>query len=299
MSNMEIETIHSLNTKKSTPMAGFIAATHITAIASSVILGELAFRLSIFASMPISVLIIIFVGTRFRAINNMSHECCHSTYATSKSVNDFFGHIFAIFELSSFRVVRLEHATHHQHLGDYDRDLDFKDLKRFEFHKEITRSSLKQHITNAILCRHLREYLFVRLIDQTEPLWAKCARTLVLIAVFVAFVFYPLSVSAFLIAPFLTTYRMHKYLTDYIDHGGLLNERVAMRKTRNFVLKNAILRYIFFPRTDCYHLVHHLFPFLSVESLPLTHRFLMRTVPAYAAMTHDADAQIEAWLRLA
>jgi fatty acid desaturase len=76
-------------------------------------------------------------------------------------------------------------------------------------------------------------------------------------------------------------YSAINYWTDCIDHGGLVGETDELAASRNLVVPK-ILRVILFPRNDCYHLVHHLFPQVPTHHLDACHERLLDH-PAYRA----------------
>lgn len=288
--------ITSMDGRKSNVQAAVVACGHLAAYFLVGVIADAAISTSKIIGIPALWLAIVFIGTRFRAVNNMSHECLHGTYAKSRSVNEFFGHIFAIVELSSFLTVRREHFTHHRHLGNFDLDMDFRHLEKFGFDAPMDATAWRTHLKNALLFRHFGTYFFVVLFDRTEPLWAQIARTAYVVLLIASFIRWPIGVTLYVIVPFLTSYQIQKYLTDFLDHGGLLLNQDAIYKTRNFVIQNPLLRSIFFPRTDCYHLVHHLFPSLCIERLSTAHRRLMDD-PKYARIPHLAGEQIAQWIK--
>jgi fatty acid desaturase len=278
--------MHRINTRKTNRQASGVAARQLSSMAAAVALGVLCVQADVLLLAPVWLCAIVFIGTRFRAINNMSHECGHHAFAASRRVNDAFGHLFALLELSAFRRISAEHQTHHRFLGDYARDLDFARLERFAFHEPIGRARIIGHVRDAVILRHLGVYFFCVLSDPHEPGWARCLRTALLLGVVTATIAFPVEAGLFVLVPFIYAYQIDKYLMDYIDHGGLLRESSPVRMTRNVIVRNRVLRELFFPRTDCYHLVHHLFPFLSVEVLPAAHALLMEHCPGYADIEH-------------
>jgi fatty acid desaturase len=74
------------------------------------------------------------------------------------------------------------------------------------------------------------------------------------------------------------------YWNDGVDHAGLIQEGDDLYASRNLILPQP-LRALLFPRNDCFHLVHHLFPSVPVRHLPACHQRLLSD-PAYAALKH-------------
>jgi fatty acid desaturase len=78
-----------------------------------------------------------------------------------------------------------------------------------------------------------------------------------------------------------------RFVIDIIDHGGIYTaEANELYKSRNFI-HHAALRWILFPRNDCYHLIHHLYPYLPVASFGKVHAILMED-PEYRNLQHRA-----------
>ena len=75
--------------------------------------------------------VMFFIGTRLRGLNNIVHECCHFTFTQRREDNVLFGKICASLLLGCFRNYRDLHLTHHAHCGDYDKDLDFQGIRGF------------------------------------------------------------------------------------------------------------------------------------------------------------------------
>lgn len=239
--------------------------------------------------------VMIFIATRFRAINNMSHECIHYSFCSNRQQNEIFGEIFSILEFSKFKSIRHEHMAHHRYLGDFQKDLDFKHLKRYGFWRPLNRATLKEHIFRSITLRHLPNYLFLIYYDKDAPLWSNISRILYISLLLIMGYFHIAALVMYVILPYVSFYQMHKYFIDVLDHGGLLNHQQEVEKTRNFILKNKIVNYLFFPRADGYHLIHHLMPALPIETFKKAHNILLQD-PHYFSLQHSAREQIEAWL---
>lgn len=64
-----------------------------------------------------------------------------------------------------------------------------------------------------------------------------------------------------------------------MDHGGLLKDvhLNALDMSRNLVVPR-LLRLVIFPRNDCYHLIHHLYPTLPVRYFDDVHSALLSDV---------------------
>lgn len=202
----------------------------------------------------------LFIGTRLRAVNNMSHECIHYSYCCNALANDAFGEIFAIIEFSKFKLIRKEHYTHHKFLGDINLDQDFHCLRRHGLQKKMTKKRLLSHIKKTLLLHQITDTFFFIIYDKDAPLWATFMRMAYILLLSILFFFFPLEFISFFIVPVCYFYQVQKHLTDIIDHDGLLHHKDAVNQSRNFIIKNKYISAFFMPRYDGYHLVHHLFP---------------------------------------
>jgi fatty acid desaturase len=57
--------------------------------------------------------IMIFIATRMRGLNNIIHECTHSSFTNNK----ILGRIAAAIVFTSFESYRKEHISHHINQG--------------------------------------------------------------------------------------------------------------------------------------------------------------------------------------
>lgn len=235
-----------------------------------------------------------YIGTRFRAINNMSHECIHFSFCKSKRANELFGEIFAILEFSKFKSIRKEHLTHHKYLGDIDRDLDFNGLRKYGFHKRLTRLRVMKHFRETLFLKQIKDTFFFITYDKDSPFWANTLRLFYLVSLCFLLFTYPLWFLLLFIIPYCYFYQVQKHLTDVLDHGGLLNNSEPVQKSRNFIIKNPIMSALLMPRFDGYHLVHHLLPWLSVEKHHEAHKILLEN-EEYFKREHQAINHLKAW----
>lgn len=221
---------------------------------------------------------------------NMLHEAAHGTLSRSRQMNDQFGIAFAIITLNDFCTYKSEHLSHHVHLGDYDQDQDFGPLRELGYHTAITnwRQVALWFISTLNPIQFSRTYLPKKFWWSTSPLLQKAIRlAYVVTATIVIYTIPPLGISAlvamFIGCPLLKSWR------DIVDHGGLYRDSpTATTMTRNFIVVNPILRWILWPRNDCYHLVHHLAPTVPVGYLHEAHTLLKKALPEYAELDHYA-----------
>jgi fatty acid desaturase len=227
---------------------------------------------------------LFFIGSRFRAIGNMMHECAHHTFLPGRQWNGVFGHFFSFFDFTDYTDYRLEHLSHHRNLGHYDTDLDFK--PRRALFESLGPMSLR-YIGFAIALRHVPSYVRPVVVSRTDPPRLAMARAifnlgLIACATFVtgwpAFLLY-------YIVPYLTTYQILRFLSDAVDHAGIMSNAEEFYRSRNHVSRWACVNWLLFPRHDEYHLVHHLFPWAPLECMRSVHRLLLQNA-RYGARDH-------------
>lgn len=235
-------------------------------------------------------LLMLFVGTRFRGINNIVHECSHFAFSQERSDNMLLGKLSSAFLLKSFDAYRKEHMTHHAHLGDYDKDLDFQNIRDFGLEQPLTPAAIARHVVTPLVGLHLPHYLGVSL--SVKDGFGYALLKVALLAGAAAFTFInPLAAILMLIIPFAWIYSALNFWTDVVDHGGLLETGDELHASRNLLVPRPI-RAILFPRNDCYHLIHHLFPNIPVQHFDRVHEELMEN-PAYREKTVKGSPPVD------
>ncbi|MEO1468099.1 MAG: fatty acid desaturase, partial [Pseudomonadota bacterium] len=133
--------------------------SYVTQIGACIVLG------AIVLSLPENSLALImlpmlcfFIGTRLRGLNNIVHECSHLSFCADRAENWWLGRLTASFLLKSFAAYRLEHMSHHAHLGDYERDEDFKVIERFQLEAPLTPLTILRHIVTPFTGLHVLYY---------------------------------------------------------------------------------------------------------------------------------------------
>lgn len=214
----------------------------------------------------------IFIATRLRGLNNIVHECSHMTFSAHRDSNVVLGSVAASMVLSCYKDYRDEHLTHHAHLGDYDHDLDLQGIKDLKLHDPLTPSTILRHVITPLIGRHLPYYLGLNLSGRDGAAF-QALKLGLLIGTGALLLAAPLTAILFVIVPFVFIYSAMNYWTDCMDHAGLLASPDELDASRNILAPTA-LRVLFFPRHDCYHLVHHLFPHIPARHLHDCHEVL-------------------------
>ena len=222
--------------------------------------------------------VVFFIGTRWRALGNIIHECAHGIFVDKPKHNEILGHLLSSIEFTDFNLYCKHHQTHHAHLGDPDHDLDFK--ARHTFLGDHTPSKRQFIITILsavslfpLWAKQARPVLW----SGNIPFWANFFMIHLLAITLVGLLYAPTSSHIFLygILPFATSYQWMRLFSDCADHIFLYNNQNEVDRSRNHIFQTSWLNALLFPRNDAYHLVHHLFPNLPTRSYPIVHaRFL-------------------------
>ena len=269
-----------------------IVGAYVGAILASIAFGAYLLTLPLTVwTVALMAITSIFIGTRLRGINNIVHECCHSTFSERRDDNVVIGRVCASILMKTFSKYRDDHLSHHANNGDYQNDAEFKVIEKFGLHEPLTMKTVLRHFVTPLLGLHLPYYTGVNLSgdDGRFYVYLKVA-LLALMGVFLALS--PAVAILFVIVPLFYIYPTLNYWTDCLDHAGLVGAEDELEASRN-VLAPSVVRWIFFPRNDSYHLVHHLFPQVPARHLHRAHLELCKdksyqNVPA-AVRPGDAD----------
>lgn len=213
--------------------------------------------------------LLLVIGTRLRALNNIIHECTHSTYASERSDNGTIGRVCAALLFDSFMDYRDEHLTHHAHVGDYEHDLDLQGIRNLGLHDALTPKVILRHLVTPLTLRHLQYYFKVNMSarDGIGYFALKVALLALMAGLTLTF---PLFGLLFIVVPYVMVFTALNYWADCLDHAGLIPCDDELQSSRN-ILAPTPVRMMFFPRNDCYHLVHHLFPHVPARHLHRMH----------------------------
>lgn len=218
-------------------------------------------------------LLMLFAATRMRGLNNIVHECSHATFASLRSDNVLIGKVCAALLFNSFIAYRDEHLTHHKHIGDYDHDLDLQGIKNLGLHDRLTFSVILRHIVTPLVLRHLPYYLSLNL-GRKDGVAFQILQYAMIGATAIVTALAPWTGILMIIVPFVFIYSALMYWADCMDHAGLVPSEDDLVSSRNLLAPN-VLRWLFFPRNDCFHLVHHLFPHIPARYLEDSHKTLL------------------------
>jgi fatty acid desaturase len=227
--------------------------------------------------------LVFFIGTRLRGLNNIVHECSHATFSAHRADNTIIGSLCASLVMGCFRDYRDDHLTHHAHLGDYEHDEDLKTIKALRLDDPLTPPVVLRHVVTPLIGRHLPHYLRVNLSARDGRAYL-ALKVGLLVATAAITLVAPVVGLLFVVAPFALVYTAINYWTDCLDHAGIVASGDDLDASRN-ILAPGPLRVLLFPRHDCYHLVHHLFPHVPARHLARCHDTLLAEA-AYANRTN-------------
>ena len=225
-------------------------------------------------------------ATRLRGLNNIIHECSHATFTEKREDNVYLGSICAAIVMSSYHDYRDEHMTHHMHLGDYEKDMDLQGIRDLRIEDPLTPRTILRHLFTPLLGLHLPYYLGANLSDR-DGRGFQVLKYALIAAATLFLILDPVAALVLVWVPFVWMYSAINYWTDCADHGGLLEHGDELDASRNIPLP-AFLRVIIFPRNDCYHLIHHLFPQVPVQHFHDCHEDLMAH-PAYKSRIMEPE----------
>lgn len=261
--------------------AASIVASYFLQIVAAAALGwwVLQFEMSVYTGSAVA-LLMLFIGTRLRGFNNMVHECCHFAFSERREDNVFLGSICATFILGCFSDYRDEHMTHHSHVGDYEHDRDLQRIRQLRLEDSLTPRTVARHALTILSGRHLPYYLGVNLSSRDGRVFLGMRIALIALAG-LFLILDPVPALLLVWLPFVWIFTSINYLTDCIDHAGLIGAADDLDSSRNLSVPKA-LGMLLFPRNDCFHLVHHLFPQIPTHHLPACHDRLL-SHPYYRA----------------
>lgn len=251
-----------------------VVALYVVQLFGAVVIGHFVLNAGagLFGGIAVAGLM-LFVATRMRGLNNIVHECSHATFSTERADNVLIGKVCAALLFNSFTMYRDEHLTHHKHIGDYEHDLDLQGIKNLGLHDRLTARVVLRHIMTPLLLRHLSCYLSLNL-SRKDGFPFQALQYALLGAVSVITALAPMTGILMLIVPFVLIYSSLMYWADCMDHAGLVPSEDDLVSSRNLLAPN-VLRWLFFPRNDCFHLVHHLFPHIPARHLEASHEALL------------------------
>ncbi len=268
-------------TRYSRWVAWAVVAFYMILVLGGIALGDYLLSLPLsWMSVLLMVLTALFIGTRLRGINNIVHECSHSSFSEHRGDNVLIGKTCSAILTGCFRTYKDDHLSHHAHLGNYEHDHEFAAIEKFRLHEPLTPRSVLRHFITPLTGQHLKMYSGVNLSGRDGNFFFGVKLAL-LVAIVAFAIVNPLTAIFFVLLPLFYIFPTLNFWTDCLDHAGICGAEDGLDASRN-VIAPAPVRLLFFPRNDCYHLVHHLFPQVPARHLKVAHDELCND-PEYAA----------------
>lgn len=224
------------------------------------------------------------IATRQHALNTFVHEAAHFNISRKKWWNDFLSDVlYATPHLINTDSYRGKHLEHHKHLGDHNRDQEFKARyvirgTRFLRYSVTTLSgwgllhAVRSYVPS-LSDRRAPRRRYVLLVALTNGLlfaycWAVRAPwaflTLWLLPLFTL----TLYISMLRV---ISEHQSESYATEGKE---IFDADIKPAYTRTIAAGPAE-RYVFSPLNFCYHNEHHWFPAVPYTQLPRLHRLLL------------------------
>ena len=221
---------------------------------------------------------ILLIGSRQRAISNLSHDASHVNLFRNKFINDMVSNLFCALPMfETVQVYRRSHNQHHQHLGDLKKDPDSCAHLGYGYNDSLPwKGNPVLNYARLILnLKAIKSSLFGSLFSLSAKdktiLAAWWVSVIALVSAVATLKISIIAASCWFVAK-VTSYHMIRIFAEFLDHSGLDNKSV-ISFTRNLPHKG-ILRFIFHPNCDTYHIVHHLYPKIPHYNMAKADRIL-------------------------
>ena len=225
------------------------------------------------------------IAGRMRGLSSLLHESTHRALAKWKLLNDILGSVLSGWcVLQSWTGYHYQHVVlHHPHLGDADKDPDYKQFLQTGLYDEgTTRADVIDYLTNIPSPRSTVLYVQYLIKDRIFPKSEKGFETVLRISFWAAVVialYETGNMKNFLIywvIPMLTTANWIGNIAEILEHFPLLRYKGAdeLHSSRNKFC-GTIGDFLFNPHGDEYHLLHHLFGRIPHWNYKKAHDILM------------------------
>lgn len=250
----------------------------------------------LYLSLPLYLLTIITLGSRQRALATLLHESSHGSITKNRKINHLLGTVFGGWNIfQSWTIYHKSHVIeHHAHIGDADRDPDYKAIIDYGLYgKDRSKAKLKQYIFNIFFSpsqtlSYIKYLFYNRIYNQLEP-WKERLIRLIYIFIVLSIIIYTNNFIIFCVywlVPMFTTANWVGSLIELAEHYPLIE--VASEKNELYYSRNRLnissIEYFFLGmHEESWHLVHHLFPRMPFYRQAEAHQWLM-TDPNYACL---------------
>lgn len=242
--------------------------------------------------LPISVLLI---GSRQRALSNLTHESSHRNLFINKRIGDLIGNWLAAYPMfDSVESYRNKHKQHHKFLGHKVNDPDYKSHLKYGY------DDYEHEKYNKI-----KKFLLILLNKNAikDSFWASFFNPQLILQFIIWFVSFFLLLKNLMGFDFAvnfiflwffskaTTYHLIRICAEFLDHSGLRPQNGIFSYTRN-ITTPSLIGFLIHPHFDNYHLVHHLVPSSPCYNLKKLHFLFIENTTVYKEKSHNCQGYI-------
>jgi fatty acid desaturase len=251
----------------------------------------------------LSLVVIVFVGTRQHALLVLMHEFSHRQFSRTRLLwNDLLGDVFtALPFMITLHGFRRDHLKHHRHVSTQHDPNWVASLRqpRFQFPKPRTHlwRELLQHLAGLYMVKDLKGLLFDAGMAVEVPrsiLVRQALFALTVAALATAFSLWSVLLLYWLV-PMFTVLLTLLYLRDVAEHFAMPSPGIAGSRT---VRAGFWERLLVAPHAVGFHTEHHLYPSVPFCRLKRLHRLLSQQ-KAYREQAVVADSYLGGVLRQA
>lgn len=240
---------------------------------------------------PVYILALVIIGSRMRALMNLVHQCSHAQLFLNRNTNNWIGRLLVAWPLGiSISAYRTSHNDHHNLLWDSHGDPKISRYKRLGLFPKSPpmKAFIAKYIFFPRFVIHTPRNVVETIISTSESRTERFGRAAFWLAGLVLIMSLGMGKDLILywLVPYVTTFQFIRFWSETAEHVGL-DGSSPWTATRNWT-SNILVRWLFAPRSDHWHLTHHLYPRVPHYRLSEAHRILMH-IPDYADNAHICD----------
>lgn len=242
-------------------------------------------------------LIIVFIGGRFRALQEASHVAVHYGLCRSKSWQWFLSNIF--FQYPCFKpdmhYRQIAHVCkHHRYPNELGKDPNIDRFISVGFIPGISKLNFYLKLMHPLTISGLKETLLLIykgfFLNSTKK--NGILRLFIVIFLLILFSFFSGFQGLFIlyILPLIITYPLFSWISLLVEHRWFVNcketdrylkECINARPTYYKGLLGWLIKHLIFPGTDHYHLAHSLYPIIRWNYMKVIDIELQKKCPYY------------------
>ena len=244
---------------------------------------------------------IIFIGGKFRCLQEIGHYAIHGTLCPSKKWGYFLTNIFTQFPLFLVDVnVRYQNHVieHHPNPNTATKDPNLNDFNAIGLVPGISRKKFLYGILYPMTFNGIKEKLSNCLINyatKNKNSYLFLLRNLVVFSILFPFIYFGLFTELIFLylIPLIIVYPFFSWMSQVVEHRWFFKEQKPFiskiekefaygRPTDYPGISGTIIRHMLFPFGDSYHLAHSLFPYVRWNYLPQVDKILKENCDCYS-----------------